>query len=316
MPKLSIIVPVYNVENYIEKCITSLLVSNNKDYEIIVVNDGTKDNSIEVVRKKFNDPRIRIVEQENAGLSAARNHGIAESKGEYLWFVDSDDWVETEEIPKMMENLNGIDSLYFGSYFTDYEILQPTRINVLDNKASTGRELMSKDYAHCAPYYLVRSQLLKDYNLLFKEGILHEDSLFTPILITHFGKIRRYETPVYHHLERRGSITQVINPKRVYDLIYVTSKLIEYGQHVDKEMRYHWGKCVAKMTNGLLFCTMQCEDKDAKLIVKKYVNNNKEVVNYLLHSSRNNRIMARLSQMMFGKLYWVYSVLYKIRYKE
>ena len=94
--KLSIIVPVYNVEKYIIKCIDSLLLNNTNDYEIIVVNDGTKDRSIELVKNKFCDSKIRIVEQENQGLSAARNTGVAEAMGDYIWFVDSDDTVDED----------------------------------------------------------------------------------------------------------------------------------------------------------------------------------------------------------------------------
>lgn len=82
--KLSIIVPVYNVEKYIVKCISSLLEQNYDDYEIIIVNDGTKDNSINLIQQHFNDSKLRIINQTNQGLSVARNTGLAESCGEYI----------------------------------------------------------------------------------------------------------------------------------------------------------------------------------------------------------------------------------------
>lgn len=94
MIKLTIIIPVYNVEKYVGRCIESCLKQDlsPKEYEILVVNDGSKDGSIDIVRRYAREnENIRIIEQENAGLSAARNHGIKEARGEYLWFVDSDD---------------------------------------------------------------------------------------------------------------------------------------------------------------------------------------------------------------------------------
>ena len=115
--KLSIIVPVYGVEKYIEQCIASLLTPGCNDYEIIVVNDGTKDKSIEIVEQSFTDPRIRIIHKENGGLSSARNLGIREAQGEYVWFFDSDDWAETQSIPDIVSRLNDVDCLYFKSYF-------------------------------------------------------------------------------------------------------------------------------------------------------------------------------------------------------
>ena len=95
-PKVSIIVPVYNAEKYLERCVNSLRNQTLKDIEIIVVNDGTKDDSIKLIEENFNDNRIKIFNKENGGLASARNFGIKKAKGEYLFFVDSDDFIETD----------------------------------------------------------------------------------------------------------------------------------------------------------------------------------------------------------------------------
>lgn len=313
--KLSIIVPVYNVERYVRKCVASLLVEGENDYEIIIVNDGTKDRSIEVLKKSFNDPRIRYIEQENRGLSAARNHGIKEARGEYIWCVDSDDWVETKEIPEMIAILDGkIDALYFGSFFSDSESTGKTIQATIDNKAATGNELACTMFEHCAPYYLIRKDMLVENNLYFTEGILHEDSLFTPIMIPHCGKVLRYENPVYHHLQRDGSITHTVSPKRIYDMMFVIKTLVAYGETLPDDIRWKWGRCIAQITNGVLLCSKACEDKDANNKLKEYLNNNTSVIEYLAHSSRNNKIMARFATVAGGRLYQVYSILSKIRY--
>lgn len=103
--KLSIIVPMYNVEKYIQRCLFSII--NNKGFlencELIVVNDGTKDNSESIARKIIEGlPNAQIIAQENRGLSAARNTGLSRAKGEYIWFIDSDDWIELNAIAVLL----------------------------------------------------------------------------------------------------------------------------------------------------------------------------------------------------------------------
>lgn len=99
---ISIIVPVYNVEQYIPRCIDSLLGQTYRDLQIIIVNDGSTDNSLHII-EKYNDPRIEIVNKINGGLSSARNEGLKHVKGDYVTFVDSDDWVDSEMIAKMAD---------------------------------------------------------------------------------------------------------------------------------------------------------------------------------------------------------------------
>ena len=114
MLKLSIIIPVYNVEKYIEKCLVNCAQQDccTDSYEIIVVNDGTKDNSLAIaedVARRYDN--IYITSQLNAGLSEARNKGLSLAKGEYVWFVDSDDWIDTNCLTDIMKYLTGIDVL-------------------------------------------------------------------------------------------------------------------------------------------------------------------------------------------------------------
>lgn len=106
--KLSIIIPVYNVANYVGKCLDSCLEQNVKmtDYEIIVVNDGSVDNSLEVVNLYINRPNINVISQNNSGLSAARNAGMKIAKGEYIWFVDSDDWIESGILEHILREIS------------------------------------------------------------------------------------------------------------------------------------------------------------------------------------------------------------------
>ena len=102
MKKISIIVPIYNAKEHLDKCVESILEQTEKNLEIILVDDGSKDNSFEICKKYEKiDQRVKVIHQENAGVSVARNHGIEIAEGEYIGFVDSDDWIE----PVMYERL-------------------------------------------------------------------------------------------------------------------------------------------------------------------------------------------------------------------
>lgn len=108
MPKISIIVPVYNTEKYLKKCLDSLINQTFKDIEIVIINDGSTDNSEKIIKEyeqKYSD-KIKSYKKENGGLSSARNYGISKANGEYIAFVDSDDYVDLEVFDKLKEEIN------------------------------------------------------------------------------------------------------------------------------------------------------------------------------------------------------------------
>ena len=99
--RLSIIIPIYNVEQYIEQCLVSILNKTYKDIEIILVNDGSKDNSMKIIKKYLSDKRIKVINKKNGGLSSARNVGLKIATGEYIAFVDSDDWIRIDKLVEL-----------------------------------------------------------------------------------------------------------------------------------------------------------------------------------------------------------------------
>ena len=103
--KISVIIPVYNVEKYIIECIESIINQTFKDIEIIVVNDGSKDNSIKIVEEYLSDKRLKIINKENRGLSSARNKGMKIARGEYIYFIDSDDFINEDVLEVLYKNL-------------------------------------------------------------------------------------------------------------------------------------------------------------------------------------------------------------------
>ena len=246
--KLSIIVPVYNVKDYLAKCLDSLISQDlsQDEYEIIVVNDGSTDNSGEIAEeysKKYSN--IILINQENQGLSGARNTGIANARGEYIQFVDSDDYLEENVLDGLLKQIetDQLDVLRFkyqnvrinaeGEYevfqpykqsnflFDDYSSLPTSGINFLNQRFGT---------ACYAVMFLIKRELLAD--CLFKREIYFEDTEWTPRMLIKASKIASIDTIVYNYLMREGSITKAVNKdkqkKVVEDKIKLIDSLLEH----------------------------------------------------------------------------------------
>ena len=229
---LSIIVPVYQVEPYIARCLESLLHQQVPGgYEVILVDDGTKDASIDVAQKLLGqkDPevrsRVRIIHRENGGLSAARNTGIAASRGEYLQFVDSDDSLiegSLESVCRIIREQD-LDLLMYDDvkivtgHGQEQSRESESRKIPSDEAGETpisGPELMAQLVeANCyranAWGYIFRRSLLEQSPgpLRFEEGILHEDELFTPQLLYAAKRSIHIQETIYEYYQRTGSIT-------------------------------------------------------------------------------------------------------------
>lgn len=194
---LSIIIPVYKVEKYIYKCLASIFDQHiSLDlFEVIIVNDGTPDNSMHIVNQYFSTfTNVKIVNQENRGLSAARNTGILEATGDFLWFVDSDDWIENGFISRVLPLLNDTheDALMFRISEYDeskHECVKTRRF--LDNESiahCTGSEMLKNwlsnhiDITPIQMFILKRTFVLEN-ELFFVPGIYHEDKEFAPRML-------------------------------------------------------------------------------------------------------------------------------------
>ena len=222
--KLSIIVPVYNVADYLAKCLDSLILQDlpQNDYEIIVVNDGSTDNSGEIA-KQYADKysNIILINQENQGLSGARNTGIANARGEYVQFVDSDDYLEENVLGgllKLVED-NNLDVLRFNYENVNElgEIIYPNKdpkhfVNFSDDVVD-GLTFLNKRLgpACYAVQFIIKRALLLEKNILFKSGIYFEDTEWTPRMLLNASRVASVETVIYYYYVREGSITKAVN---------------------------------------------------------------------------------------------------------
>ena len=224
---LSIIVPVYNVEQYLSKCLDSLLQQNIavEDYEIIVINDDSPDGSVAIAEeyvKKYQN--IKIITQENKGLGGARNTGIRNATGKYLWFVDSDDYIEPNCLKELLQfaEENDLDALRF-NYRRVYEngkIAEIEKLFLPDKKIKTGKEFLTEDLGYlCYVWaYLFKADIVKQQKL-FEVGIYVEDVEWTPRVLLQINKIGYFDKPVYNYLQRQGSITLSSNTEKIEKIL-------------------------------------------------------------------------------------------------
>ena len=208
MAKVSIIVPVYNVEKYLKKCLDSLINQTLKDIEIICINDGSTDKSLEILEAyKNRDSRIILLNQENSGQSVARNRGIEIAKGEYLGFVDPDDWIDLDFFEKLYYSATSNDAdIAVGGIIRVTGIKKKKFLNfekeTLTDNANLKFELCDVPEKSYVTNKIYKTQKLKEINLKFEEGRIFEDCIFTPQALFYLGKIVTVPNIYYYYLIR------------------------------------------------------------------------------------------------------------------
>ncbi|WP_099330929.1 glycosyltransferase family 2 protein [Priestia aryabhattai] len=210
MPAISIIVPIYNVEKYLHKCVDSILDQTFKDFELILVNDGSPDNCGEICNEySRKDPRVKVIHKKNGGLSDARNAGIDIAEGDYIGFVDSDDWIEPDmyEILFNMCKTNNceIGSCTYAIYHQNKRIINESHpLTVHNNKQAMEAMLNDELYNEVVCTKLFKRSLFN--GLRFTLGIIHEDTAFTYKAIHKCEKICFIGVPKYNYIKRDDSI--------------------------------------------------------------------------------------------------------------
>lgn len=226
MPKVSVIVPIYNVEKYLEKCINSLLSQTLEDIQIILVNDGSKDNSGNIAKEyeKNNKDRVIYVEKENGGLSDARNYGLKYATGDFIAFLDSDDYIEKNAYEEMYnkaieENADYVECDFIWEF--------PNKIRVDKQYPYKNKKEMLSFVRVVAWNKLIKRQLITDNNLEFPKGLRYEDVEFTYKLIPFINKFAYVDKPFIHYVQREGSIANVQN-ERTAEIFTVLDNVIEF----------------------------------------------------------------------------------------
>ena len=266
--KLSFIVPVYNVAPYLQKCVDSLLAQDYDDYEIILVDDGSTDNSPQICDEyaEKGSP-IRVIHQANAGLSAARNAGIKAAEGKYLCFVDSDDYWEPNILGSLMEQVerDDLDVLRFKYRNVNerYEVFNPNKSDPYRNDDYSGDVtdgvtflntrfgtacyavmfILRRDLIVSTPYTIHHTP--ENGGCLFTPCIYFEDTDWTPRMLIRAKRVASTDTIVYNYLVRQGSITKAVEQSKKQKVLDDKMRLIGEMQRQardlqEKGLRTNW----------------------------------------------------------------------------
>lgn len=217
--KVSFIVPIYNKEKCLENCVDSLLAQNYSSFEIILVNDGSTDRSEEICNHYAeNNDKVKIIHQANAGVSCARNAGIEKAEGEYIIFVDSDDWMEPDAVSTLMGQTRIADLTFFGSifhypdrialsyipedsYYKSFSELQKGLVDLLKNPKHP-------DYVGYTWNKMFKNDIIRQYKLRFIEKLsIREDEAFTFAYATHCNTLATLSNLLYHYQYSPNGLT-------------------------------------------------------------------------------------------------------------
>ena len=244
MPKVSIIVPVYNVENYLSKCLDTLVAQTLDDYEIIVVNDGSPDNSQDIIdsyQAKYPD-KIKAFTKKNGGLSDARNYGMKYATGEFIGFVDSDDYVDETMFEKLYNRAISTDSdvvicAHDAITLDRNNSIKNSVVHKVENFYEFGKSIYESPaiLAYAKSYAwnkLYKYDVIKDYQ--FPKGQFFEDSAIVYNILSSAKKIEFVNEPLYHYIAgRTGAITTTID-NRIFDVFKSCDSLIEHYKNIGK----------------------------------------------------------------------------------
>lgn len=251
MKKVSIIVPVYNVEKYLEECLDSLIGQTLQDIEIILIDDGSKDTSGSICDKySEKDNRIKVIHQQNCGQSAARNVGLNIAEGEYILFVDSDDYIQLDACEMLYKEAKRHNSdIVNGDILNESDKIINSDFRSLncDYKAVSISEFL-KEKINTETYdivpwiYFVRREFLINSNIRFLEGCFYEDQLWTLQLLSLSGKAVKIRFPYYYYrTNREGSTTNNLKLKNGKDSATICNKMYEYILTIpDSDMKKYY----------------------------------------------------------------------------
>ncbi len=245
MVKISVVIPVYNTQNYLNECIDSVLNQSFKDFEIICINDGSTDNSLSILSDyEVSDERIKVISQQNRGLGASRNEGLKLAQGEYVLFLDSDDYLTPDALEKLYNQAyaNDLDLILFKIANFNYKTLKESHSDYFDMKFL--KEIVNEDIFNwmivkdcifdisvTATSKLFKRSLIS--NIEFPEDLLFEDNLFFTKVIFNAKHVYFLDEYLYYRRIRPDSITNSYHSK-FSDCIIIYDEIIEYMKSIGK----------------------------------------------------------------------------------
>lgn len=319
MPKVSVIVPVYNVEKYITRCLTSLVNQTIDDLEIILVNDGSKDNSEQIIRQFKKDYKnIIYVKKENGGLSSARNFGLIYATGEYVAFLDSDDYVDRTLYQKMYEKAKATNSDYVECDFI-WKYPDHEKIDV-GFRYKDKKEMFEKARV-VAWNKLIKREIIINKKIEFPVGLYYEDIEFFYKLLPYINSFAFVEEPLIYYVQRDNSIVNK-QDSRTKQIFKVLDNVIDYYKKIGLYSEYE--KQIEYTYARLLLCSslkrmIQISDKITRslLLTETWQNLNSKFPNWKQNEllKKNNSVNGIFMKTMNNFSFKIYTRFLRIFWK-
>lgn len=323
MPKVSVVVPVYNVEDYVEKCLRSILGQTFTDIEVLAVDDGTKDSSGEICERiAAEDSRLRVIHQENQGLGGARNTGIEAAAGEWLLLVDSDDWLEPGILERALQagEKHGADMVMFAFQTVDEQgrVLQKFVEDVpLDTPLSPQEHGEALFTAPCAWNKLYKAELFRETGACYPPRVWYEDVRTTPKLMAASRCLVFLGDVGYNYLQRAGSIMSNMNVARNREILEAFDDVLGYFKEKGLYARYEAELCYLTLYHTYLTASVRVVRIDRRNpLLREF----REYIQGAFPAYRQSRYLPRLTknqrllfELLEKKQYWLIALLFKLK---
>lgn len=307
MMKFSIIVPSYNSFEYLDKCLTSIFSSTYKNFEVIFVNDGSTDNTEEKIKKYMNEyDNIIYIKQENKGLSEARNEGVKKATGDYILFVDSDDYIENELLEKIfISSKNKPDLIRFQvrEVFSD-------KINNYNEDEFNGiigidafNRIINYHYVEIACAYAYNREFFLKNDFKFKKGIYHEDFALIPLIILKSNRVNSINYIGYNYYQRNESIMHTNDYNKTLKKVSDTYTSFLYLNDESSKIKGDTRTFKSFIANSLIYKICSLKKNDYKKY-KKILKDDK-VYDLLLSdtlSRKIKKILVKISPKLYYKI--------------
>lgn len=298
--RYSIIVPAYNTEKYIDKCLKSIFSNTYKNFEVIIVNDGSTDKTEDIINKYIKKyDNIIYIKQKNMGLSMARNNGVKNATGDYLLFIDSDDYVEKNLLENINKNIDDLDVLRYqlNIVYSDKIIpYEEKEFNATDG-ISAFEKIVKYKFIEMAALYVINRKYYLDNNFMFEKDAYHEDYGLLPLVISTAKKVKSINYLGYNYVQRDGSIMSSNDTskmkKKMDDMLFLFTKAIKYLDNIPN--------------------SQNVKSFYANSIIDKYNSLSDELKKEYIKKIKNLKIISHLSNDSFKRK--IKKILYKIKYE-
>lgn len=300
--RYSIIVPVYNTEKYIDKCLKSIFSNTYKNFEVIIVNDGSTDKTENIINKYIKKyDNIIYIKQKNIGLSLARNNGVKKATGDYLLFIDSDDYVEKNLLENINKNIDDLDVLRYqlNIVFNDKIIpYEEKEFNATDG-IDAFEKIVKYKFIEMASLYVINRKYYLDNNFMFEKDVYHEDYGLLPLVIATAKKVKSINYLGYNYVQRDGSIMSSNDTekmkKKMDDMLFLFTKAIKYLDNIpySQNVKSFYANSIIDKYNSL-------SDKLKKEYIKKI--KDLKVISYLSNDSFKRKIKKILYEIKYEVL--------------